>query len=664
VLGAILNQRMRQKYRFAYVVCAAFSFASLLAVVPTAVHAQATVSVPDRTFEADLFQPAIGPRNFLTVDAPEVPGHKQLSFGLIFDFQRNAYNVYAVDGNSGTSLQNSHLIGTQYRTELQAAIGLLDQFQLGVALPLTLGLRGDQVDSLMGLATGETYSTAGLGDLRIEAKGQLKSFGADDQFVLAGLLGGTLPTAKSNSYLGNKGLTGRAKALASLQLGRVRLGGQIGVLLRDTTTSLDAKVGSALLYGGAGSVRIIKGVEVLAEVAGRSGLSEFSEFWWDQNPVEADVAARVSPMGMLAITGGLGMGFGKGIGAPKGRLFLGAVFSPDFRDADQDGVYDAEDRCPDQPEDRDGFKDKDGCPEPDNDADGIPDLTDKCPNDAEDFDQFEDADGCPELDNDKDGIPDLNDPCPNAAEDGKGKRTKDGCPSTAEDADGDAVNDTIDKCPDEPEDRDTFQDEDGCPDPDNDGDGIPDGFDNCPNDAEDADSFEDEDGCPDPDNDKDGFLDAADKCPDKAETMNGNQDEDGCPDAGAEIVKLTDDVIEVLERLSFGTRGGKNELKENAAHAVALVALVMKGHPDIAKLRIEVHADGVSKDETQKRAEMIRDLMVRKGIESARLVPVGAGGGGARVTFTITDKKGAKGSGISPPAAKPAAPDNNSGTSF
>ena len=54
------------------------------------------------------------------------------------------------------------------------------------------------------------------------------------------------------------------------------------------------------------------------------------------------------------------------------------------------------DKCPDEPEDRDGFQDDDGCPDPDNDKDGIPDKLDKCPNDPEDKDGFEDADGCPD----------------------------------------------------------------------------------------------------------------------------------------------------------------------------------------------------------------------------------------------------------------------------
>jgi outer membrane protein OmpA-like peptidoglycan-associated protein len=93
-------------------------------------------------------------------------------------------------------------------------------------------------------------------------------------------------------------------------------------------------------------------------------------------------------------------------------------------DRDGDGITDVRDRCPDEPEDKDGFEDDDGCPDLDNDKDGIPDAKDKCPNEPEDFDAFEDEDGCPDLDNDKDGIPDGSDKCPNEP----GPASNDGCP--------------------------------------------------------------------------------------------------------------------------------------------------------------------------------------------------------------------------------------------
>ncbi|HEX8113930.1 MAG TPA: OmpA family protein [Kofleriaceae bacterium] len=131
-------------------------------------------------------------------------------------------------------------------------------------------------------------------------------------------------------------------------------------------------------------------------------------------------------------------------------------------DPDKDGIRGAADKCPNEPEDKDGFQDEDGCPDLDNDNDGIPDAQDKCPNEPEDKDGFQDEDGCPDPDNDGDGIPDAQD-----------------------------------KCPLEPEDKDGFQDEDGCPDPDNDGDGVPDAQDKCPLEPETKNGYQDDDGCPD-----------------------------------------------------------------------------------------------------------------------------------------------------------------------
>jgi outer membrane protein OmpA-like peptidoglycan-associated protein len=131
-------------------------------------------------------------------------------------------------------------------------------------------------------------------------------------------------------------------------------------------------------------------------------------------------------------------------------------------DRDGDGLRDDVDKCPEDPEDKDGFQDGDGCPDPDNDGDRIPDAKDVCPDDVEDPDGFKDDDGCPDPDNDGDGMTDANDRCPN-----------------------------------EPEDRDGFQDEDGCADLDNDGDRVPDAKDTCPDEPETVNGVNDEDGCPD-----------------------------------------------------------------------------------------------------------------------------------------------------------------------
>ena len=134
------------------------------------------------------------------------------------------------------------------------------------------------------------------------------------------------------------------------------------------------------------------------------------------------------------------------------------------RDQDGDGITDVDDLCPDEPEDLDGDRDEDGCPEedPDSDNDGFIDDEDGCPDDAEDFDDFEDDDGCPDEDNDEDTVLDVDDACPLDPEDIDGVEDDDGCPDN--DNDGDGVLDDADECPDELETMNNYVDEDGCPD--------------------------------------------------------------------------------------------------------------------------------------------------------------------------------------------------------
>src|SRR3984885_10703063 len=107
----------------------------------------------------------------------------------------------------------------------------------------------------------------------------------------------------------------------------------------------------------------------------------------------------------LARNSFLSLGAGRGLlpdkgGNPDFRAMIGIVFEPNIGDRDGDGIKDDVDKCPDEPEDFDGFQDEDGCPDPDNDRDGVPDVDDKCPN----VPGPKSNDGCPEgSKNDRDG---------------------------------------------------------------------------------------------------------------------------------------------------------------------------------------------------------------------------------------------------------------------
>ncbi len=250
--------------------------------------------------------------------------------------------------------------------------------------------------------------------------------------------------------------------------------------------------------------------------------------------------------------------------------------------------------------------------ERDSDGDGLIDKKDPCPQLVEDLDGFEDDDGCPEPDNDQDGIADEKDKCPNEA------ATCDGCP--VYDADNDGIDDKNDKCPDKAEDMDGFEDSDGCPDPDNDQDGVPDGQDRCASSAEDRDGFEDDDGCPDMDNDRDGVADEWDKCPD----VRGSPDNQGCPKT-----KEIQRGALVLKGVTF--QSGKAVLTPNSFTVLNMVYESLAEWTEV-RLEIQGHTDSQGSDAvnmslSQKRAESVRNYLIRKGIDPARLLAVGYGEG-------------------------------------
>jgi outer membrane protein OmpA-like peptidoglycan-associated protein len=244
----------------------------------------------------------------------------------------------------------------------------------------------------------------------------------------------------------------------------------------------------------------------------------------------------------------------------------------------------------------------------DSDGDGCTDDVDKCPQDPEDKDGFQDDDCCTDVDNDTDTLCD-----PWVAEQQLGAQYVAVCQSR-------------DLCPLAPEDKDGFQDEDGCPDPDNDDDRILDVSDQCPMQPEDVDKWQDEDGCPDPDNDADRFLDPQDKCPDQAEDYDGDADDDGCPDL-YKLIVVRQDRIEIKQKILF--KHNKWTISPKSFALMDEVVQALKDNPAI-QVRVEGHTDSRGKDRynlklSQRRTDSVMQYLVDRGIESSRLEAVGYG---------------------------------------
>jgi len=283
---------------------------------------------------------------------------------------------------------------------------------------------------------------------------------------------------------------------------------------------------------------------------------------------------------------------------------VGFVFSFGApRDTDKDGVPDKLDNCPETP--ANVKVDIAGCPV-DSDKDGVPDYIDKCPKTPKGV--VVDIDGCP-VDSDKDGVPDYMDKCPETP---SGVSVDNfGCPI---DSDNDGVPDYLDKCPNTQ--KGLKVDDKGCP-VDTDGDGVPDYLDNCPNTPKDV--KVDTKGCP-IDTDGDGVPDYLDKCP----NIPGIKENSGCPEVKAEVKKVFN---QALQGIQFET--GKDIIKKQSFPILDKVVKIMVENKEY-NLDIYGHTDNTGKANvnlwlSKKRAEAVKNYLIKKGIAPERLKSEGFG---------------------------------------
>ena len=466
--------------------------------LPLGAHAQSNKF--DGEFTVQRFDPAPGPRNFFVTRTARSDGQNTWSAGLVLDYAHNPFIVQSCLTQTDCSAPNArlndiHVVETLATAHMLASFTPKPYLQLGLSLPLTY-VKGEGLDrNSVSPAPGGTGAFA-VGDPALE--GKFRFLGKVDS-PLAAAAGAfvTAPTGSamaSDKYIGDGSVTGGLRAIGDIQLRAFSIAGNLVGVLRKTARVGDAKIGSELRYSVAAGYQVSPVFRIVVETFANSRLIFKSN---GSSAMEGLIGAQMTPMGSpFMLSAGFGTGLVRGVGAPSIRGFLGVTYAHESHDKDGDGIPDDVDQCPTAAEDKDGYQDSDGCPDPDNDGDGIADVNDKCPLQAEDADGFEDLDGCPEVDNDKDGIPDDADHCPNKPETKNGYKDDDGCPDEA-DQDGDGVPDARDKCPTEAEDTDGFEDEDGCPDLDNDKDGIPDDHDECLNEPENYNGFEDTDGCPD-----------------------------------------------------------------------------------------------------------------------------------------------------------------------
>jgi outer membrane protein OmpA-like peptidoglycan-associated protein len=276
------------------------------------------------------------------------------------------------------------------------------------------------------------------------------------------------------------------------------------------------------------------------------------------------------------------------------------VGSKPLVDTDGDGVFDRYDRCA---ETRLGaLVDKKGCPT-DQDGDGVPDGLDRCPGTAEGA--AVDAAGCTQ-DTDTDGVLDGIDQCPDSPTGATVDAT--GCPT---DSDGDGVFDGLDRCPQTP--AGATVDALGCGN-DSDGDGVFDGIDNCPN-----------------------------------TPMRTPVDASGCKITPPPAAKGDTTAQKLgLPEEEWTLPGTVWEFKSSVLAEQALPTLDSIVVTLLSDPRAQVEVNGYAHDRlvpvdntklSKRRAEVVRDYLVNKGIDVSRITALGRG---SKVLIVADTTEGAR----------------------
>jgi OOP family OmpA-OmpF porin len=332
--------------------------------------------------DAQRFKPALSHDGWLNAEGSAVRHPDDpWELALWLNYAKNPLVVVGPDGDISRSF-----VSDRVGLDAIISVSLTKRLSLAAGLPVFFLQSGDAGPS-----------SAGIGDVRVAPKLQLLS-DVEDGIGLALLAEVQLPT-HTGDFSGGDGLSVLPKAVIDHRFrSGVRLGFNLGAAVRSSTDFFNVKAGSELGYAAALGYRFggLQGrTEIGLELVGGLGLVESDP---EEIPLEALAFLRHAFSAEWELTVGAGPGVLEGYGTPSLRALVGVKFAPTSHDRDGDRVSDSEDQCPDDPEDRDGVDDADGCPDEDADfdRDGVSDLDDDCPDAKETINGIDDEDGCPD----------------------------------------------------------------------------------------------------------------------------------------------------------------------------------------------------------------------------------------------------------------------------
>ena len=345
-----------------------------------------SATAQSRTLDVQRFQPALDDAGFIGLDGTRTPEPFRFAFALFLDLALDPVEL---------ELSGDKFVPVQKRiaTHVSAEVGLFGRLAVAARLPLILLQEGQ---NLPPPNAGELESFA-LVDPQLAIRYRFFGVSMVDRNAprdgpgLALQLAATLPIGTDDAYASDGATQLDAALLGDFQLLGAGAGASLGFRhhFRDEAGGgLELKNEFTFAVAFKLPLPPVPAVVALLELRGATAFEGEAS-----TALELALGANLN-LGdvVLALAGSLGLT--DGIGSPDGRVVLGVRWSPTDSDQDGDGLSDGDDQCPFLAEDRDGFNDTDGCPEPDNDNDLVPDLDDRCPDEQAEEGRDEDEDGC------------------------------------------------------------------------------------------------------------------------------------------------------------------------------------------------------------------------------------------------------------------------------
>ncbi len=314
---------------------------ALFAVSSLQVHAN-TVGT-----DFQLFNPTHDPDNFITVQSARTLDKGQLHLGLFVD--AGWATLPEILETTETQNKRDGFDDMVISAHAQIGIGILDNWDLGVTVPLVLNTQNDDPDTVL-------FKTTGTSQARVETK--FRFFG-DSFNGLALVLGASMNLIEANPYHGveDNTINYMAQLAGNKRFGALDVGLNVGYRMRDPGTPEDVFVeadqndprfveGSAangvttgtkpinplesnIMYGLGFGYSVSKSMKVILEGYGSYALDEVENFTGrSQSPVEAALGLRFRPKRNIYLYAGIASEIIHGVGTADYRVFAGARYTP------------------------------------------------------------------------------------------------------------------------------------------------------------------------------------------------------------------------------------------------------------------------------------------------------------------------------------------------